>query len=195
MALFSLDPLINHLMIFRSCHFAGYYGGGKSALSVEVAIRLVMAGHVKRIVSNIPLAFESSGTIPINEIVNCEDAAIIMDEAWNFLAAGNFKKAQEFLAYPRHNNQVLLFPSVTNLTSYVQWLQVKRVWSGLKAGIPLWLYRMDIEPKDFAKGKKPPKGRRHYVYWWHPQSVFGLYRHSYRKEKLNPSLFHVYEVG
>lgn len=190
--MFNLDPLIKHLMIFRSCHFAGYYGAGKSALSVECAIRLVVDGHVKRIVSNIPLAFESSGTVDVANLIDVEDSAIIMDEAWNFLSAGEFKRAKEFLAYPRHQNQVLLFPSVTNLTSYVQWLQVRRVWSGLKVGIPCWLYRMDIEPKDF-KGKKPPRGRRHYIYWWNPQSVFGLYTHTYRENKLNPRLFHVYE--
>lgn len=192
--MFGLQVLIDHLMIFRSCHIAGVYGAGKSALAVELALRLVVDGHVNQIVSNIPLNFESSGTCGVKDLIDLEDSVIIMDEAWNFLAAGEWKKAADFLAYPRHRNQVLLFPSVNNLTSYVQWLQVKRLWSGSKSGIPLWLYRMLIEPKEY-KNKKIPRGKSHLCYWWHPHSIFGMYRHLYREEKLNPSLFNIYGVS
>lgn len=192
--MFGLQPLLDHLLIFRTCHFAGVYGGGKTALAVECAIRFVLNGDVSRIVSNVPLAFEASDTCGVNDLIDIKDAAIIIDEAWNFLEAGNFKKAKEFLAYPRHRNQVLMFPSVTNLTSYVQFLRVKRFWSGLKVGVPLWLYRLEIEPKEY-KNRKPPRGKIHWCYWWQPQSIFGFYQHNYRDKALDPSLFHIYEAS
>lgn len=190
-----MDHFIQLLLLFRSCWFKGRYGGGKTALATEIALRLVLQGEVNRIVSNVPLLpFEPEPQmVHVSDLASVTDAAILFDEAWNFLKAGSWKEADKVLAYPRHYNQVLLFPSVTNLTSYVQWLAIERIYNGLPAGLPLWIYRLQIEPKDEAKAKS--RRNRKYVFWWHPESVFGMYQRTYRDSPLKPGEFYVYEAA
>lgn len=166
-----MDELTRLATVFRALWLSGRPGGGKTLLAVVLSLRLLDMGFVERIVANVPITVTGLGKRELaagEEPPSIVDAAIILDEAWGELGAGNDKRLQSWLAYPRKRNQVLFFPSVLPLVRSLNNFRVMRLYALTQVGIPCWLYRYAINTGE----RKPLTG---YVPLWQPSQYFGLY--------------------
>lgn len=168
-----MNNFIETLFLFRTLWLSGRWGGGKTALAVEIALRILLSRRAEFIVSNVPLVFTPLTVIKPSEVPDCKFSVIIMDEAWSYLESGSWKSAKDWIAYLRKRDQVMLLPSVLPLTTYVRRLSVERTFNGLPMGVPFWLYRWVIDYGE-TSGRKQKTGR---FPWIRPQSIFGLYKH------------------
>lgn len=163
-----MGELVRLVSTFRACWLSGRPGGGKTLLSVVLALELLRQGLCTRIVANVPLHVEGLSWTPTETPSECVDACIILDEAWSELGMGQDKALKQWLAYPRKRNQYLLFPSVLPLVRSLGTFRVQRVFNGSQLGIPLWVYRYRIELGE----KKPMTG---FVPLVNPSAWFSVY--------------------
>jgi hypothetical protein len=173
-----MDTVIRYLTLFRTCWISGRYGGGKTALSIWLALQLVERGYANKIVTNTELTFAVPvDTLRAGQVHDIEDCAVILDEAWLLLPRGaSNKQAQEWLAYLRKNNQHVILPSVLPLAQQVSNFIVERWFNGLALGVPLWGYSYQLRSAGIGK-KQTEVGS---LYWWRPSQVFELYDHKAR---------------
>lgn len=168
-----LDGFVNNFALFRTCWLSGRWGGGKTALAVELALRLFMTDRVQFIVSNVPLSVSPILEIPPDEVPELRSSVIIMDEGWQYLESGAWKKAKDWIAFLRKRGQYVLIPSVLPLTTYVRKLSCERTFNGLPSGIPVWWYRYEISN---GENRAPRTGS---FVWVRPDRIFGLYDHKH----------------
>ena len=162
------------LTIFRTLWLRGRPGGGKTSLSIKLAMELVNGGYAHNVAANTPLNIGIKPEIveDMEAVRAVKDTVIILDEAWQELGVGVRPKAvTDWMATIRHRNQYLVMPSVQELTRQAGTFSARRLWNGYLVGIPLWLYRWDIA------GKGRDKGDTGKWLWWNPKSVFGFYDH------------------
>lgn len=179
-----MNYFIEMLFQFRTLWLSGRWGGGKTALAVELALRILLSGRSQFIVSNVPLSFKPLTTIKSTEVADCKYSVIIMDEAWLFLESGSWKQAKDFIAFLRKRDQIMLLPSVLPLTTYVRRLSIERTFNGLPSGLPLWVYTWMIDNGENSKSKNR-SGR---FAFFRPTSVFPFYK--YKEEP--GDIFYVY---
>lgn len=173
----SMSDILHHTSLFRVVQISGRYGGGKTSLSVALAMQLVKSGHAHTIVSNVPLSFEADATIQRSDVSDIHDAAIILDEAWLELGQGvDNRKIRDWLAYLRKNNQYILLPSVLPLARIVSTFTVEREYSLTPLGLPLWIYQWRLNIGS-SSNRNRNVGR---FYWWRPSSIFPFYDHTYK---------------
>lgn len=162
---------IHYITIMRRCWLCGRPGGGKSALSVEIALRLIEGAFARSIVSNMALALPG-WTCVITDSVGARDVAdsvIILDEGWQELSTGvHGGLIRAWLAVLRKKNQYILLPSVMPITRDAAVFKVERVINGLVLGVPAWVYRFSLAGSYRDRG--------HFI-WWHPSKVFSMYDH------------------
>lgn len=144
---------------FRVCWFRGRFGGGKTLLSVLMAARLLAENRVQSVVSNIPLTFASSPTVPL------KSSAIILDESWIFIETR--KDVMDYAAFVRKFNHYLLLPSVFPVHNRLSFFYVQRVFNGYTVGVPCWFYRWGLRDKDVKE----------YGYFglWNPKAAYFHY--------------------
>lgn len=170
--------LFQYLTLFRTVVLSGRYGGGKTALAVWLALRLVALRHCSRIVSNMPLDWGSPGVeISISDVHAVEDCAIILDEAWLYLGAGISPQEQRaWFAFIRKRNQFLLLPSVRPLARDVSQYFVQRTINLMRFGVPCWVYRWSFRMGVSVARRHEESGL---AVLWRPQNIFGVYDHGY----------------
>lgn len=154
---------------YRSVWLSGRPGGGKTLLAVVLAYELVACGFLTRIVANFPITFPGwRGRKCDVDPASVVDAAIILDEAWAEVGLGAEGALKRWMAYPRKNNQVFLYPSVLPLTKSLHMFRVNRVFCGTKFGLPFWTYRYRLDVGE----RKPLAGN---FFLWTPSRYFGMY--------------------
>jgi len=123
---------------FRACWFRGRHGGGKTALSVATALKLLDSGVVDCCVSNIPVAF---GEQVLPDVPH--KAAILMDEGGLFWKTGQaFERVAAFL---RKQELIVLIPSITPPSMQFRTLYVRRIFNAAAlTSIPIWVYEWTV---------------------------------------------------
>lgn len=135
---FGAETFFRHVRNFRVCWFRGRYGGGKTALSVATALKLLDAGVVESCVSNIPVAFGEQVLPDVPYKV-----AILMDEGGLFWKTGAaFERVAAFL---RKQELIVLIPSITPPSMQFRTLYVRRIFNAAAlTGIPVWVYEWTV---------------------------------------------------
>ena len=75
--------------------------------------------------------------------------------------------ADEYLAFTRKLNLVMMFPSANDMTRKITKLAVERIYNLQLIGLPLWVYEWSLRSK-----KSREKGR---FAWWRPSEVWGVF--------------------
>jgi hypothetical protein len=173
------EPL-RYITQFRTVWLAGRYGGGKTALAVELAAQLIEEKFADKVVSNLPLNIGGRETvIKKGEIQDIEDAVLLLDEGWQELEIGSGQKAiKEWLAYLRKQNHYVLLPSVLSLAKEVSRYTIERRFNLLQLGIPYWIYQWRLITGAYTK-KDTQYG---HIYWGSPTKIFGSYDTEYRPD-------------
>jgi hypothetical protein len=173
------EPL-RYITQFRTVWLAGRYGGGKTALAVELATQLVEEKFADKIVSNLPLNVGGRLTvIKKGDIADIKDAVLLLDEGWQELEIGSSQKAvKEWLAYLRKQNHYVLLPSVLSLAKEVSRYTIERRYNLLQLGLPYWVYQWRLITGTYTK-----KDTQHgWIYWGSPTNIFGAYDTEYRPD-------------
>ena len=123
---------------YRHVWFRGRYGGGKTSLAVATALNLLDSGLVKCCVANVPIAFGEQGLPEV-----AENAVILMDEGGLFWKTG--RAFEKVAAYLRHQNIVVLIPSITPPSLQFRTLTVQRIFNlAAITGVNVWIYQWTI---------------------------------------------------
>jgi hypothetical protein len=167
---------------YRMLWLKGRFAGGKTSLSVKLAVDAIDRGYARYIVSNTRLFLgKHIDTISAVDVGDVVDSVILMDEAWRHLKTGKHKNIEQWMAYISKQNNYLLMPSVMKLTGEARQLSVQRIWNGPAYGVPLWIYSYALDTGDeIERGK---------YNWWSPHSIFGTYDHEVRES----ADFYVYD--
>lgn len=171
--------LFNYVTLFRTLWLAGRFGGGKTALSVHLALLLCERDYAANIVSNVPFIGlgQPTAVLKQSELFDLSDTVMLLDEAWLMLGQGTSnKQVQEWLAYLRKSNLYVLLPSVMPLAKQVSNLVVERELSLTALGLPVWIYKWRLTTGSMTK-KEQQYGR---FPWFRPSSVFPMYDHNAR---------------
>ena len=163
--------LVNHQTIMRYItehriiHIDGRFGGGKTALAMRLALELVENYGFRYIFTNFNCVFNDVlDAVELRED-KYVDAVLILDEAGVFLN----KKSDwdDWDAFPRKLNVVILAPSAKSLPSTSQIMTIERIANYQPVLIDMWRYEA-----------YQTSGRKKYSYkfdWWFPHEIFGLY--------------------
>lgn len=171
------DDFVDMVSRFRTLWLGGRFGGGKTALAVELAARFCRLGFADKIVSNTPLLLPLVGECDERDVHDVTFAVLVLDESWRWLGRRSSNKLNDWLAYLRKRDQILLLPSVLPLAPELRVLQIRREWNCYPYGVPLWVYRWVLD--DGTKLYRSKKGRDMMArwFWWRPDRVFKLYDH------------------
>lgn len=165
MGFLGADSFLGMVMAYRMVHIEGRFGGGKTALAVKIAERLLETGKVRYCISNIPIVWrDDPAKVELREGKRA-DCVVVLDEAGLFLETG--REAKKFMAYLRKMNIVLVMPSVLEPAGVARMFSVQRTMTWTPLGIPLWWYNARLR-----------YGRQKDSYsfgWWRPWEIFGIY--------------------
>jgi len=189
------------LKVWRSVWIRGRFGGGKTSLAMAWAKMLKDSGFVRYIISNTPCVWADNFVIRSRDdmqmvgykhlqprITKDEytlDVAVVLDEAGLFLRMG--KKADEFSAFLRKMNVVLIMPSVRSVHASLRSFQVTRLLNLSKFGLPAWMYKYRLTDGGERDEEK--------FLWVRPGQVFGYYdTYAFPVDDLGISEFLLYHV-
>lgn len=169
MSFYMGDVFLGLVKLYRMVWISGRYGGGKTALSYRIAHYLLETGFVRYVVSNtdsvwsskledVKPRFDDRG-MPIL------DTCVILDEGGLFLKTT--KDADEYMAFLRKLNVILLMPSVTPVSSRLRALTVMREFNARIIGLPLWVYKYTLHQGVIRENER--------FYWFNPQEIYGIY--------------------
>lgn len=159
------DLFLEYTRLFRITVIEGRWGGGKTLLAVAIAQYWHKRGY--GIWSNIPVqnAVEERPS---------SDVVLVLDEAWSEFMALSNSTMQEWFAWLRKKNQIVLLPSVLPLNSRFFQFRVWRVFNGHALGIPLFIYQWSLPARDKRGKLKLDSG---YFGLFNPRSVWSMYDH------------------
>lgn len=163
------DLFMGYVRHYRAVWFDGKYGSGKTALAVRVAHELVERGIVRYVLSNVECVFADK---PENVVLRSGkrgalyvDAAIVLDEAGMFIKSS--RDSDDYLAYLRKLNVMLLLPSVEPLPGKLARLVVERTYDWTTMGLPFWQYRLMLQTRQQQEATS--------FFWRNPSEIFGTY--------------------
>ena len=142
------------LVEYRICWVAGRFGGGKTSFALCVASWLVANGYAKKILSNSPTS------LALPDPRDADDAAIVIDEGWQF----KNEAVEKYAAFTRKINSYLLFPSVWPPHPQFCNFYVQRIFDASCVGLPAWFYRWVLRTRVFNE-----KGT---IVLWKPGPIF-----------------------
>lgn len=152
------DNFIKLFLAFRIVNIQGRFGGGKSLLGTWLAYYLMANGYTDKIVSNMPV----NGSADEGGLL--ERSAIILDESWMYITTR--KDVLNYSAYLRKMDSYLILPSVFDIQSRLARFTVERQYNLQSFGIPVWVYRWDLNNKRKEHG---------YFVLTFPQRMYGTY--------------------
>lgn len=164
MPLWNAESFLGNLRTFRVCWLGGRYGGGKTALAFRLAYELVKSGFSRYVLTNVQSPWADKPSDVQVRAGQYIDSVIIADEGGLFLKTK--RDTEEFIAFNRKFNTVVLVPSVIKPSNVITGLTVRRTVNLQPAGIPLWVFEMRLVSDKVYK---------EHFYWWKPQEIFGLY--------------------
>lgn len=168
------------LTIYRTVWLAGRPRGGKTSLSIAMALNLVANSYADKICINTPLTIGTLvDIVPIKAAQQLENVVTVVDEAWiEFGATSKAADRDAWLAYRGKLNQYLILPSARDLHRSFNDFIIERTMNWLPFGIPLWVYTFNLTSSKVKnkKGRRaaPDVGKYN---WWYPQRVFKYYNH------------------
>lgn len=198
------DVFLHNLHSFRTVRVDGRYGSGKTLLSVAIAkyFNEKFGYHIK---SNVPVYLD--GVVKDLPICNCEKCMatykdmlasgellfpqnhtlVIYDEAWlTFRTGVSAKKMNDYLAFIRKVDLIMIMPSVLGLARDAAQLYVERVGNLGVLGLPIWIYQWGVT----GKTVKDSGGK---FVLWRPASYFGTYS-TYAQPPMMDGLFNLGQV-
>jgi hypothetical protein len=166
-------PFIGHEVFFqqvrawRTLAFEGRVGGGKTSLAFAIASHLLedRRMNLRYLVSNAESIWtDEPGSMTVRD-ERFLDSVVIVDEAGLFIKGG--PDADEYLAFTRKMNLILMFPSANDMTRKITKLAVSRVYNLQLIGLPMWIYEWSLRTKS---GRE--KGK---FGWWQPSEIWGVF--------------------
>lgn len=186
MSFIGADVFLQNLHSFRTARIDGRYGGGKTLLSVAIA-KYFHEHYGYHIYSNVPIYLD--GVVDKLPICNCEKCMstykdmlrvdqplfpqnhtlVIYDEAWlTFRTGVSAKRMNDYLAFIRKVDLIMVMPSVLGLARDAAQLYVERTWNLGVFGLPVWVYEWGVT----GKTVKDSGGK---FILLRPSSYFGTY--------------------
>lgn len=165
MSLIMADSMIGMLKNYRVLWINGRYGGGKTALAHKLGQELLDSGFSRYLVSNVRSVWRDNPEKVVLRDGLLADCCVILDEGGLFLKTGH--DADQFLAFMRKMNIVLIIPSVMPPAARVRFLTAQRIMTLNTVGLPLWLYKMTLRYGSVTEELK--------FGWWRPSEIFGIY--------------------
>lgn len=157
--------VVGMLQTFRVAWISGRYGGGKTALAYRLAYELLNSGFSRYLLSNCRSVWRDDPRDVVLRDGRYLDAVVVLDEAGLFLRTS--RDADDFLAFLRKLNVVLILPSVKPPAPVMRMLTIQRVANLSAIGLPVWVYEVSV---DYAR----QRGRERFA-WINPSEVFGIY--------------------
>lgn len=163
--LIGADGVVGMLKNYRVMWINGRYGGGKTALAHMLAHELLRSGFSRYLISNTRSVWrDDPAKVQLRDGV-LADSVMILDEGGMFLQTG--READQYLAFMRKMNIVLIIPSVQPPSARVRFLTVQRFMTLGAVGLPMWLYSMTLMSGGIREQMR--------FAWWKPQEIFGIY--------------------
>lgn|SRR5690554_3811753 len=165
MPLIGGEIIVGMLQTFRVIWIGGRYGGGKTALAFRLAYELLDSGFSRYLLSNCRSVWGDAPADVVLREGRYLDTVVILDEGGLFLRTG--KDADDFLAFLRKLNVVLIVPSVKPPAPAVRMVSVQRTANLQSIGLPAWVYTASVE-----YGRQRDRER---FLWWQPSEIYGVY--------------------
>ena len=160
------DTFLTLLNNYRVLHLGGGFGSGKTAFAHFLAYHEIMRGKYRYFVSNCRSVWrdklEDVWPLPGQRAV---DTVVLLDEGGLFLKS--FKDAEDYLAFTRKLNVLVLIPSVNNPVASVRFLRVQRTLDLAAFGFPAWVYSWQLSADKVLE--------RGWFLWLFPSAIFGIY--------------------
>lgn len=165
MPLIGRETIVGMLQTFRVLWIGGRYGGGKTALAYRLAYELLDSGFSRHLLSNCRNVWRDEPADVVLRDGRYLDTVVILDEGGLFLRTS--RDADDFLAFLRKLNVVLIVPSIKPPAPSVRMVSVQRVANLQSVGLPAWVYNVSVE-----YGRQ--RDRERFV-WWRPSEIYGIY--------------------
>lgn len=157
--------IVGMLQTFRVVWIGGRYGGGKTALAYRLAYELLDSGFSRYLLSNCRNVWKDETSDIVLREGRYMDTVVVLDEGGLFLRTS--KDADDFLAFLRKLNVVLIVPSIKPPAPSLRMVTVQRVANLQSIGLPCWVYNASVE-----YGRQRDKER---FAWWGPSEIYGVY--------------------
>lgn len=159
------NVVVGMLQTFRVAWIAGRYGGGKTALAYRLAYELLDSGFVRYLLSNCRSVWSDTPADVVLRDGRYLDTVVVLDEGGLFLRTS--RDADDFLAFLRKLNVVLIVPSVKPPAPAIRMLSIQRLVNLQALGLPAWIYEASVE-----YGRQRDRVR---FVWWRPSEIYGIY--------------------
>jgi len=169
--LWGAEIALSMVAAYRIVHIDGRMGGGKTSLAFRLAYELLGGRYGYRyLLSNCPSVWcdkVSDVVLRQNEAGDAQylDAIVLLDEGGQFIQSS--RDAQDYTAYLRKMNVLLLIPSYEPPPRRLKTLRIAREFNLMRFGLPVWVYRYFL-----SDGPDREVGR---FYWYDPGEIYGVF--------------------
>lgn len=163
--LLNTDAFINAVRNYRILYLDGRLGGGKTALAFRLAYELLMKYKYRYLLSNTLSVWNDDFSKVYLRNNIWLDGVLLFDEAGEFFEGR--AQVKEALSFLRKINGIMLLPSFLPPARDVRILTVQRVYNLQMVGLPVWVYRWEID-----KGSVTDGGM---FFWVNPHEIYGIY--------------------
>lgn len=153
----------------RFASIMGRMGSGKTALGFALAEALLRTGYgnFRYLISNCSSVWNDDIDAVVPRDEQFLDSIILLDEGGLFLETS--RQAKQMLAALRKMNCCIIIPSVMEPSIIAKSLIIRRVFTLMPLGVPLWVYKTELT----AVSRNGYDSQ--YFFWWRPSSIFGVY--------------------
>ena len=164
MGLIGAAQFLRTVESYRLLWIAGKFGGGKTSLAFYMSEPWLKKGY--RLITNGKCiwADDLSKLDFIDEWGHLK-AVVVLDEGGLEFKAS--VQVETIAAYAAKMDVIYLLPSFWPPVRRAQVVTAQPLFSFFTIGIPLIVYRWDVQLKGFKDGG--------YFYWWQPKEIFGVY--------------------
>lgn len=166
MGLHGVDITLSYIRTYRSAHFDGRPGGGKTSLAFMFAHELLKRKLVRYCLSNVDNVWNDRPEDVVLREGRFVDAVFVLDEGGLYLKMG--RDTEAFLAFMRKLNIIVLVPSVELPHASLRKVVIERAWNAQMIGVPAWQYKSHL-----TRGVN--RGQATDFWWWQPSKIFGTY--------------------
>ncbi len=164
MGLIGAAQFLRTVESYRLLWIAGKFGGGKTSLAFYMSEPWLKRGY--RLITNGKCVW--ADRLDTMEFVDADGhlkAIVVLDEGGLEFKASS--QVETIAAYAAKMDVIYLLPSFWPPVRRAQVVTAQPLFSFHTIGIPLIVYRWDVQLKGFKDGG--------YFYWWKPQEIYGIY--------------------